>query len=100
MVVRRLLLAFVVSVLALSATGVANVVVLEPCTNESAAAPDDAACPPMCVTCGCCAQAVEPVTLTDAGTPQAPTTLATVPLPPLPMSEPRGILHVPRVRLA
>ena len=92
---QRLLLALVVSVLSFSASGFAAALTVEVCgiTEQNDA---DADCPPTCVTCGCCVQAVEP-----AGTICQATFDAPVPDPVLPIVrpaqfEPLDVLHVPK----
>ena len=99
-VVRRFALAVVVGLLAFSASGVSALVISEPCTGYEVPGQDDGSCPPTCVTCGCCAQGVEPSPL--------PVTEA-VPLPAserrfvaihFPKAPPSDILHVPRLYLA
>jgi hypothetical protein len=97
--VRRFALAIIVGVLTFSASGVYGLVINDPCTGYEAPGRDDA-CPPTCVTCGCCAQAVEPVALVVFATPDVP--LAHIPdvLPSVPRTTSQDILHVPRIRLA
>ena len=93
--VPRFGLALIVAMLAFSASGVSTLIVDEPCTGFEQAA-EDQSCPPTCVTCGCCAQGVEPAALlvaTDPDVPQADTRL----LPPgFPEYQPQDILHVPK----
>jgi hypothetical protein len=97
--VRRFALAVLVALLTLSASGVTRLVVPEPCgSNEPAR--NDNACPPTCVTCGCCALAAEPVILTLSSSADVRVTDVVVPLPQLPTTDPRDILHVPKPRLA
>ncbi len=95
-IVRRIVLTFVVGLLALSASGVTVLMANEPCTAYELPAGDDGACPPMCVTCGCCAQGVELVTIAAPAT--AHLVVATfVAFPPDPSRpDPRDILHVPK----
>jgi hypothetical protein len=98
--VRRLALALIVGLLSFSATGVARLIVGEPCAPFTLAAEDDGDCPPTCVTCGCCAQAVEPTALVVADSIEVVTPLFSPVLPAFTDSEPRDILHVPKLRLA
>ena len=93
---RRLTSAFVAALLILSVSGVSALVVAEPCLGFEEAGTSDAACPPTCVTCGCCAQAVEPLTFTIAATPELCITDVAAALPRFPTSDPRPILHVPK----
>jgi hypothetical protein len=100
--VRRLLLALIVGVLAVSAAGVSSLIVAEPCTGFelTGQGEDDGACPPTCVTCGCCAQAAEPVALLLASSPDAPVSYLVAFLFEILYADPRDILHVPRLALA
>jgi hypothetical protein len=97
--VRRFALAIIVGLLTLSASGVSSLVINEPCTGYELAGSDDGACPPTCVTCGCCPQAVEPMTVVLLMSPDI--VIADIPafLPDLPRTDPRDILHVPKFRL-
>jgi hypothetical protein len=97
---RRLTHAFVVAMLALSASGVSGLVVAEPCTGDEPPGQADTACFPTCATCGCCAQTVEPAALVAVGSRQV--LLAEIETSPagLPLTDPRPILHVPKRRLA
>jgi hypothetical protein len=98
--VRRFALAAIIGLLTFSASGVYSVVVNEPCTGYEASGRDDAACPPTCATCGCCAQAAEPVALIVSATRNVP--IADIPdVPPSVLrTTPREILHVPKIRVA
>lgn len=98
-VVRRFALALIVSLLTFSASGMVSLVRAEPCTaNEPAG--NDNACPPTCVTCGCCAQAAEALTLLVMSSPENPGSDIVRALPRLSKADPRDILHVPKLRLA
>jgi hypothetical protein len=97
--VRRFVLAIVVALLTFSVSGASALVLNEPCTGYEQPAQDDRDCPPTCVTCGCCAQAVEAVI------PTIQSSLASVREPNvighlLPRSQPREILHVPKPRIS
>jgi hypothetical protein len=72
--VRRFALAIIVGLLALSASGVATLIAGEPCTGYelTGQGEDDGACPPTCVTCGCCAQAAETVAVAVSTSPEIP----------------------------
>jgi hypothetical protein len=101
--VRRFALALVVGLLALSASGLSSLVVAEPCSAYELGGQSgetDRDCPPTCVICGCCAQAVEPGVAVIASSPDAPVPLAVFLLPRYPDTDPRDILHVPRIALA
>jgi hypothetical protein len=96
--VRRFALAIVVALLTFSASGVSAVVVPEPCTGYEQPGQDDGACPPTCVTCGCCAQAVEPAVLSVTISFDAPPAETAAFVPSLPRTHARDILHVPKLR--
>ena len=100
--VRPFAFAIVVGLLALSASGVSTIVVGEPCTGFELAGQgeDDGACPPTCVTCGCCAQAAEPVGVAVSGSPNVPLSALVASLPRIPRIDPLDILHVPKRSLA
>jgi len=94
--VRRFALAIVVALLMLSASGVSALVMGEPCTGYEAPGREDGACAPMCVTCGCCAQAAEPVILLVTRSLEAPVADVSPLIPRLPKTSPSDILHVPK----
>ena len=98
--VGRLALLFVVGILAVSASGLTGLVVNEPCTPFEQPGSYDGACPPTCVTCGCCAQAAEPGAFLVSATPDVPIADAPEILPSLPRTAPDDILHVPKLRFA
>jgi hypothetical protein len=70
--VRRFALAIILALLTVSAPGAFALVIAEPCMGYEQPGQDDGACPPICVTCGCCAQAVEPVAIVISATPDTP----------------------------
>jgi hypothetical protein len=94
--VRRFALAVIVAILTFSATGVSAFVIGEPCTGYEQSTGDDGACPPTCVTCGCCAQAAEPVVLALAISSVGPVAQIVTPVPAFPKTEPGAVLHVPK----
>jgi len=98
--VRRLALALIVGILSFSATGVARLIVGEPCLAFALSAEDDGNCPPTCVTCGCCAQAAEPAAIVVASSLESPVPQFAPVLPAFTEINPRDILHVPKLRLA
>lgn len=100
--VARFVVVLVVSLLTFSASGVTSLIVEEPCTSFelTGQGEDEGGCPPTCVTCGCCAQAVEPVTCAAASAPDAPIAEFSAVPPDVPNAEPGDILHVPRPVLA
>jgi hypothetical protein len=101
-VVARFALALIVGLLTFSASGVSSLVVPEPCTGYefTGQGEDEGGCPPTCVTCGCCAQGAEAVTMVVASSPEAPLSELVAFLPGVPITDPRDILHVPKVYLA
>jgi hypothetical protein len=98
--VRRFALALTVALLTFSASGVAALVISEPCTNTEPSAQDDGACPPMCVTCGCCAQAAEPAVFVIAQTLGSPVADVIPSIHRLQKANPQAILHVPKLSVA
>jgi hypothetical protein len=100
--VRRFVFAIIVGLLTLSASGVSTIVAGEPCTGFelTGQGEDDGACPPTCVTCGCCAQAAEPVGIAISSSPDVLVSHLITLLPRIPRTDPLDILHVPKLRLA
>lgn len=94
--VRKFLLAAIVALLAFSASGASALIVGEPCTGIELAGQDDGACPPTCVTCGCCAQASEPMVLQVAVAVENVVESPDIATPRLSTTPPRDILHVPK----
>jgi hypothetical protein len=97
---RRFALAIIVALLTFSASGVSALIVAEPCTGYELPGREDGSCPPTCVTCGCCAQAVEPVAIPAESAPEVPNTDVGSPSPGVSKNQSRDILHVPKLRLA
>ena len=97
---RRLVLGLVVTVLSISASGVPRLVVDEPCPAFALGAEDDGDCPPTCVTCGCCAQAAETGAIVVADSLDIPIIHSAAVLPRFTETDPRDILHVPKLRSA
>ena len=92
----RLALAALVGLLAINVSGVMSLMAGEPCSIYEIAGEDEGGCPPTCVTCVCCAQGVEPVTVAACtAPPRAVPELVVTPLA-LVAADPRDILHVPR----
>jgi hypothetical protein len=98
--VRRCVLAIVVALLTFTASGAYALVVAEPCTGYDQTGEEDGACPPTCVTCGCCAQAAEPAMLPVGSSLEAPVSDVSPLILLFPPANPRDILHVPKPRLA
>jgi len=100
--VARFAFALIVGLLTFSVSGVSSLVVSEPCTGYelTGQGEDEGGCPPSCVTCGCCAQAAEAVTIVVASSPDAPVSELVAFFPGVPIADPRDILHVPKPSLA
>jgi hypothetical protein len=98
--VRRFALEIIVALLTFSASGAYALVIAEPCTGYEQPGQDDGACPPTCVTCGCCAQGAEPAVLAVGSSLDAPLTDVSPLIPRVLKTSPRDILHVPRLPLA
>jgi hypothetical protein len=100
--VRRFALAIIVGLLTLSASGVSTLIAGEPCTGYelTGEGEDDGACPPTCVTCGCCAQAAVTVSIAVSSSPDIPVSDVVAVLPRIPRTDPLDILHVPKPALA
>lgn len=96
----RFALAILVALLAFASAGVSALVVGEPCSVLEQSGQEDAACPPTCVTCGCCAQAVEPAAIQVASSPDVPAADIQNPVPRQPTTPARDILHVPKPLVA
>ena len=95
--VRRFLFAIVVAFLILSASGATALLLPEQCGIAEQSSGGDACCPPTCVTCGCCAQAIEPAAIIVVSSPLRPSPDAYIsPAANLPTSNPRDVLHVPK----
>jgi hypothetical protein len=99
-VMRRLVFAMIVGALSFSASGATGLILAEPCSGYELAGQNDGACPPTCVTCGCCAHPAEPVAIATGNSPDAPLTELIALLPRLPRNDPGDILHVPKLRRA
>jgi hypothetical protein len=99
-VVQRFALAVIVALLTFSASGVYSLVIAEPCTAYEQPGQEDGACPPTCVTCGCCAQAAEPAALLLATSVEAPIAGIAPLVSRIPKTTPHDILHVPKLRIA
>jgi hypothetical protein len=98
--VHRLGLAVCVALLTLSASGIPILVIGEPCAGFEREATQDGTCAPTCVTCGCCAQAIEPMVLFVASTQEPHVADITPVVPRLPKSLPHDVLDVPKSRVA
>jgi hypothetical protein len=96
----RLGLAIIVALLTFSTSGISTLVVLEPCTGYDQTAESDGACPPACVTCGCCAQSVESVIVSIPSSPERLVVDVNPFTSRLPSTRAREILHVPKLRFA
>lgn len=97
---QRFALAVVVALLTFSASGVSALIVPEPCTGYEQPGQEDGACPPTCVRCGCCARAAEMVVAQTEDSLDITLAESRSSTAPLPETQPRDILHVPKLRLA
>jgi hypothetical protein len=93
---RRFVLALIVGLLTFSASGLPTLIAGEPCTGYEQPGSEDAACPPTCVTCGCCAQAVEPALIPVTGSLEPLVADVSPLIPHLAKTSPRDVLHVPK----
>lgn len=93
---RRFVLAIIVGVLAFTASGATGLILAEPCNGYDLAGDPDGACPPTCVTCGCCAQPADPGAIIVERSGETAVGDIEALLPPLPKTDPRDILHVPK----
>lgn len=98
--VPRFAYAIIVALLTFNASGVVSLVRAEPCTVNEPSRGNDTACPPTCVTCGCCVRAAESVAFVAMGSPDIPLNDVLPARPQLSKTDPRDILHVPKLRLA
>ena len=97
--VGRFTLFFLVGFLAISASGIVDLVAPEPCSfTEPLSSAPDGTCPPTCARCHC-AIAFDLVVLLEVGDalPLSPEWLA--PAGVIPLSSPADILHVPKLTL-
>jgi len=97
--VRRAALFLLLTLLTFSASGLSALVIAEPCVASEQTSREDGACPPTCLTCGCCTQAVEPVTVHVADVPKPSAANIQTPTPRIPDTQARDILHVPKPAL-
>jgi hypothetical protein len=93
--VRQLGQVILVFLLALGVSDAASLLVPEPCAAAERSS-DTGSCPPTCVTCGCCHQAVDLAIVMPLLVSPRPAVETTEPLASLSDHEPRDILHVPR----
>ena len=94
--VGRLASVLVIGVLAVSTSGVLDLVVPEPCSITESAAGDDGACAATCVRCHCCAQSIE---ILSTKMPSIRLPLDTKSVSPsnlILVGAPSEILHVPK----
>ena len=96
---RRFLLTILVGLLSYGASGATSLVVSESCTVRELTGTDDNTCPPMCVTCGCCARSVEPVAITVEKSTDIVVDGVTITSSSILEIDPHDILHVPKFTL-
>lgn len=99
---RRFAFALIVVLLSVAASGATSLMAGEPCTRHERAGQtqNDGACPPTCVTCGCCAHAAEVAAIHFDRSPDIPFVQPATRIRQVPSTDPRDILHVPRRRPA
>jgi hypothetical protein len=90
-----------VGLLSLSVSGVTALAIGEPCSASESSRGGDTSCPPTCITCGCCAQSVEPIAVPFVSAPLERVE-ASLHAPPFDLLSPNlhDVLHVPKTRLA
>ena len=96
----RFALTIIVALLTFSTSGVSALIVPEPCTGYEQPGQEDGACPPTCVRCGCCARAAETMVPQIEDSPDITLAVFQSNTPPLLKTQPRDILHVPKLRRA
>jgi hypothetical protein len=94
--VRHILRLLVVALLIFSASGVSALVVDDACSLFEQADVTDRDCLPTCVTCGCCAQAVEPGTFVVSLSLRVPAVRPSAEPIRYPTTDPLDVLHVPK----
>jgi hypothetical protein len=94
--VRHILRLLVVGLLMFSASGVSALAVDDACSLFEQSAGSDRDCPPTCVTCGCCAQAVEPGTFIVSLSLRVPAARPSAEPVRFPTTDPLDVLHVPK----
>ena len=92
--VRSFALALLVALLGFSVSGIAALVEPEACAFAERTSHQD--CAPTCVTCGCCAQAVEPSLSVAIEVVELKVVTSPTPTYLLLKAEPRDVLHVPK----
>ena len=92
--VRPFALALLVALLGFSVSGIASLVEPEGCAFAERTSHQD--CAPTCVTCGCCAQAVEPSLSVAIEVVELKVVTSPTPTYLLLKAEPRDVLHVPK----
>jgi hypothetical protein len=95
---RRLGLAMIVTCLVLGASGVTTLVFAERCAGPESSGLAQRDCQPTCVTCGCCAQAVEPGVFQTTRSGQPTATDVEPLISRIPARHFQDILHVPKPR--
>jgi hypothetical protein len=94
--VRAFLRLLAVALLMFSASGASALVADEACSLFEQSTGTDRDCPPTCVTCGCCAQAIEPGTVIVSISLRVPASRPPAEPLRLPTTEPIDVLHVPK----
>lgn len=94
----RFALFLLVGLLAFSTSGMTDVLINEPCAAFELPGSDDRACPPTCVTCGCCAQSAMTAVAVAAPAPDIVVDIVVAIPPDIPRIDPRDVFHVPKAR--
>jgi hypothetical protein len=89
----------VIGVLALSTSGVLDLVVAEPCAITESSASDDGACATTCVRCHCCAQSIEVFAAKLLSVRLPLVTRSVSPVNLVLAGAPSEILHVPKAQI-
>lgn len=95
----RLASLLLVALLAVSASGLPDLISLEPCAPGVESELDAGGCAATCVRCSCCAQPTDLFVAIPRLAGAATVSYPQASLPVLPLSESREILHVPKSHL-
>ena len=96
--VQRLVLVLLVSTLGFSTSGLAGLLVPEPCRVGEISG-TDSTCPPSCMTCGCCHRAIDIARVQVVATEIRVVSESPAPSVHPRSAAPREILHVPKLVL-
>lgn len=93
---RRVIQFAFAAILVLSASGLADLAVPEPCQLVESTTQGDADCPATCVRCMCCAQSIEILTMRSVSTAVRVVDHAVLAREFVLPGNPSEVLHVPR----